>query len=150
MQVAVYSCYCSCSHMPRPRKGCCCCCARSREGKQSGMLVCFMLSQRRARVRPCRPTRAPSHVTVHGRVWRLRCACTFTRRNCYSAGKATLKGLVVTQNKRRFQKLQGFFFGPKGRLMPPCVFQIKSMKPGTAGERMPLALRVYCVIAAIL
>lgn len=98
--------------------------ARQEENNQE---CWFFLSQRRARVRPCRPTRAPSHVTVHRRVWRLRCARTFTRRHCYSAGKAPLKGFVVVQNNnRRCPKLQGFFSCHNGRLMPPCVFQIKT------------------------
>lgn len=103
------------------------------------------LSQRRAHVRPCRPTRAPSHVTVHRRVWRLRCACTFTRRHCYSAGEAPLKGFIVVQNnKRRFQKLQGFFSCHSGRLMPPCVLQIKTHEASDC--RRMIALGSACLL----
>lgn len=113
-----------------PAKGCCCCCTRSGEGKQwwTLTLVCFFLRQRRAHARPCRPARAPSHVTVHRRVWRLKCACT--RRRCYFCGKGDFKGttsrfIVMQNNNRSFQKFHGFFFCHNGRSMPPCEFKMK-------------------------
>lgn len=127
-----------------PAKGCCrCCCTRSGGGKQwwTLTLVCFFLSQRRAHARPCRPARAPSHVTVHRRVWRLKCACTFTRRHCYFCRKGDFKGstsrfIVMQNNNRSFQKFHGFFLCHNGRSMPPCEFKIK--------------ICVYCVSFAIL
>lgn len=101
--------------------------AREKENNQECWRA-FFLSQRRAHVRPCRPTRAPSHVTVHRRAWRLGCARTSTRRAPLFCRKGAFKGVHcrAKQQEMYFISCRAFSSCHNSRSVPPCVSQIKT------------------------